>query len=138
MGLSDEVIFAVDILRFLAMPKAEQAALLFGPEAPEWIRQLDPLRGALEEIGENSRFLLTPEIDSCEAGKQALRELDALVEILLWADDHHPSGKTYTTPPGALEREEWNLVRRLSEAALDGFQQPKMPFSGDWKMIFAR
>ena len=136
---SDEAVYALDVLRFLALGSQLQRELLFGGSSPEWIGERDPLRGVLEEFSENSRFLMDPDASPQRiSGDQVVRELDALIEILLWADDHHPSGRVYTAKADALERQEWSLLRRLSGVALDAYREPRAPFSGEWEMIFAR
>ena len=136
-NLSDEKLYALDILRFLAMARDDQLELLAGAESPSWIADHHPLRGALEEIGENATFLLDRDSDEFAAGEQPLRELEALIELLLWADAHHPSGHVFTSMPTALDRVEWSLIRRLAGATLDGLGQQRIPFHGDWQMIFA-
>lgn len=120
------------------MDSESQINLISGADAPAWIRDHDPLRGALEEMGENSRFLFHYDADWLSSAEQVVRELDALIEILIWADDHHPSGKVYTTFPLALAREELSLIRRLAGAALDCLGCERAPFAGDWQMIIAR
>lgn len=63
-------------------------------------------------------------------------ELDALIELMLWADGHHPSGRIYTQTPAALARQEWALVRRLADRALKEFGVSR-EFAGDWALVFS-
>lgn len=136
--LSAEALYALDVLRFLALEEDAQVSLIREEPAPALVRNSEPLRDALEEAGEMLPILLDPDSELYSSIERVIRELDALIEILLWADDHHPSGRVYTRFPDALKRYEWSLVRRLAALALGCYGQVGTPFTGDWRMIFSR
>lgn len=132
----EEVRYALDIVRFLAMDAVAKRELLAREGAAEWLAQSKPLRGVLEEFSQNAQFLFDPDMPSL--AEKPLEELIHLVDLVLWADDHHPNKFEYTATLDALEVPVWRLVERLANEVFVRAGMEVAPFVGDWRMIFAR